>query len=188
MNLYYIVAYQACAPILVCGTRTEKSQSDRPRGNKCMHIPYTYYTTPTTHYMSRRDICPLQPSIGSAKCPAGRVYIYNKNGSCKSPPHEVAGGTLEYPIYMQYARAHSLQIVELADVLPVNSTSVRLDWQLYVSRSEQYIEVSGFGGIFFVFFLIRSGAWDVFVTHICVGRRGRIERALAQRRQLAGLH
>lgn len=34
-----------------------------------------------------------------------------------------------------------LQVVELSDALAVNSTSVRLDWQLHVSNTEEYIEV-----------------------------------------------
>lgn len=33
------------------------------------------------------------------------------------------------------------QIVELNDAVAVNSTSVRLHWQLHISRSELYIEV-----------------------------------------------
>lgn len=35
-----------------------------------------------------------------------------------------------------------LQVVELTDALAVNSTSVRLDWQLHVSNTEEYIEVN----------------------------------------------
>ncbi|XP_058065765.1 protein sax-3-like [Anopheles bellator] len=32
------------------------------------------------------------------------------------------------------------QIVELVDVIPLNSTSVRLEWQLHISNTEEYVE------------------------------------------------
>lgn len=36
------------------------------------------------------------------------------------------------------------KILELTDALAINSTSVKLEWQLHVSSSELYIEVSFF--------------------------------------------
>lgn len=44
----------------------------------------------------------------------------------------------------------NLQVVELNDALAINSTSVRLDWNLHIGGNEEYIEVCTKHGYSFV--------------------------------------